>query len=115
LAHIGEVKDEREHGQHVAVGDQRQGDESSRHQRKDDPATPIDAAPQFAHGRCPMRPWGRSTSTAINNAKENMLFIDGANRNPASASETPISTPPTSAPPIDPIPPIITMMNAISV
>src|SRR5258706_11643944 len=115
LPHIGKVEDEREHGQHVAVRRQRQGEENGERQRDHDPPAWGHAAPQLDHRRCPIRPWGRSTSTAINNAKENMLFIDGANRKPASASVTPIRTPPTSAPAIDPMPPRMTMMKAMSV
>src|SRR5262249_3565302 len=111
LPHIGEVEDEREHGQHIAVGGQRQGEENRKRQNNDDPAARGYAAPQPAHRRCPIRPWGRSASTAINNAKENMLFMEGANRKPARASDTPISTPPTRAPAIDPMPPMITMMK----
>jgi len=44
-----------------------------------------------------------------------MLFAEGTMSNPASASETPISTPPRSAPGIEPSPPTITMTNASSV
>jgi len=47
--------------------------------------------------------------------KLNMLFAEGAMKSPATASETPISTPPRSAPPIDPSPPTITMTKARSV
>src|SRR5579871_3306147 len=115
LPHIGEVEDEREHRDDVTVGRERQREENGERERDDDAAARRRDAPQLDHVRCPSRPWGRSTSTAINNAKENMLFIDGANRKPASASETPISTPPTSAPAIDPKPPMMTMMKARSV
>src|SRR6266478_5591493 len=115
LPHIGEVEDEREHGQHVAVRRQRQSEESGERQRDHDPPAWGHAAPQLDHRRCPIRPCGRSTSTAINSANENLLSIPSANRKPASASETPISTPPTSAPAIDPMPPMMTMMKAMSV
>src|SRR6266436_3846835 len=100
---------------HVPIRRQRHGEESGERQRDHDPPASGHAAPQRDHWRCPIRPCGRSTSTAINSAKENMLFIDGANRKPASASETPIRTPPTSAPAIDPMPPMMTMMKAMSV
>src|SRR5262249_56417120 len=115
LTHIGEVEEERQHRQDITVSEKRQREENGERQRDDDLATRRHAAHEINHARCPIRPCGRSTSTAINSAKENMLFIEGANRKPASASETPISTPPTSAPPIDPMPPIITMMKAMSV
>ena len=41
-----------------------------------------------------------------------MLFADGAMSSPASASDTPISTPPSSAPTIEPRPPTMTMTKA---
>ena len=44
-----------------------------------------------------------------------MLFADGVNSSPASASVTPISTPPSSAPGIEPSPPVMTMTKASSV
>ena len=44
-----------------------------------------------------------------------MLFADGVRQKPAIASVTPISTPPSSAPGIEPSPPMMTMMKASSV
>ena len=44
-----------------------------------------------------------------------MLFADGVNSRPASASVSPISTPPSSAPGIEPSPPVMTMTKASSV
>ena len=44
-----------------------------------------------------------------------MLFADGVNSSPASASVSPIKSPPTSAPGIEPSPPVMTMTKASSV
>ena len=44
-----------------------------------------------------------------------MLFADGVKIRPASASVTPINTPPSSAPVIEPSPPVMTMTKASSV
>ena len=46
------------------------------------------------------------------NAKEIMLFIDGATIRLASASVTPMTTPPSNAPAIDPRPPMMTIVKA---
>ena len=47
--------------------------------------------------------------------KLTMLLADGAMSTPASASETPMTSPPRSAPTIEPSPPTITMTNASNV
>src|SRR5262249_2530614 len=105
LADIGEIENQRQHRDQVAVGDER----SEQQQHKDDPneraLTLAHFEPKPHHARRPISPWGRNTRTAINSPKENMLFIDGSIKNPASASDTPIKTPPTSAPAIEPRPP----------
>ena len=44
-----------------------------------------------------------------------MLLADGVKNNPAMASVSPISTPPSSAPGMEPRPPVMTMMKASSV
>ena len=44
-----------------------------------------------------------------------MLFIDGATTRLASASVTPMMSPPISAPAIEPMPPMMTMVKASSV
>ena len=41
-----------------------------------------------------------------------MLFAEGVNSTPPSASVTPISSPPSSAPGIEPSPPVMTMTKA---
>jgi hypothetical protein len=51
----------------------------------------------------------------MSSANENMLFIDGSKKKPASASVTPINMPPTSAPLMEPSPPTITMTKACKV
>ena len=48
-------------------------------------------------------------------AKANMLLADGVNSSPPSASVTPISTPPSSAPGMEPRPPVMTITKASSV
>src|SRR5581483_7416576 len=115
LPDIGEVEDQDQHGHDVAVDNQRRHRKQRQHQREQDPRSPVECAPELAHARRPMMPRGRSTSTVTSSAKENMLFIDGTSRNPASASDNPMSTPPTSAPVIEPSTPTMTMMKASSV
>src|ERR1051326_5026699 len=115
LAGIGEIHHQDQHAELIAVGKERREKKSGEQQRGEHAAVPRHIRPQRAHARRPKRPCGRSTSTAIRSAKENMLFIDGAAKNPASASDTPISTPPSSAPAIEPSPPMMTMVNASSV
>src|ERR1700694_5207912 len=115
LPDVGEIQHQDEHADEIAVGDQRRGQECGEQQRGEHAAVQRRISPQRAHARRPSRPCGRSTSTAINRPNENMLFIEGAAKNPASASETPMSTPPNSAPGIDPSPPMMTMVNASSV
>src|SRR6266568_1258568 len=112
LADVGEIQHQDQHADEIAVGDQRRGQKSGEQHRGEHAAAQRRICPQRAHARRPSRPCGRSTSTAINRPNENMLFIEGAAKNPASASETPMSTPPRSAPAIDPSPPMMTMVNA---
>ena len=63
----------------------------------------------------PMMPCGRNNSTSTRMAKANMLLADGVKNRPAIASVNPISTPPSSAPGIEPSPPVMTMTKARSV
>src|ERR1700732_3639917 len=94
LAEIGEVKNENEDGDQVAIGNER------RHEKRhdDDGAQRASArwhvVPAHAHARRPIRPCGRNTRTRMSSANENMLFIDGSKKNPASASDTPMRMPP---------------------
>src|SRR5262249_2828554 len=115
LTHIGEIEDQGEDREQVAVGDERRRDQRRQRERQHGLRAPVDAAPQCDHARRPRTPRGRSTSTAMSSANENMLFIDGSIMKPASASDTPISTPPTRAPVIQPRPPTMTMMKDSSV
>ena len=62
-----------------------------------------------------MRPCGRASNTRIRRPKLTILLADGVMSMPASASETPMSSPPRSAPTIEPSPPTITMTNASKV
>lgn len=48
-------------------------------------------------------------------ATPNMVLAEGAKNRPDIASDRPISTPPSSAPGIEPRPPMITMTKACSV
>src|SRR5438309_944777 len=115
LADIGEVENENEDGDQVAVGDERRRQQ----RRHDDGARDASArrhvVPARAHARRPIKPCGRSTRTRMSSANENMLFIDGSKKKPASASDTPMRMPPTSAPLIEPSPPTMTMMKASKV
>src|SRR5262249_2003280 len=117
LAGIGEVEDDDEHGEQVGVGEPRrrqQRREQHAEQRQGTARNALDEPPHHA-GFFPRMPCGRNSSTSTSRPNENMLFADGVKIRPASASVSPISTPPTSAPGIEPSPPVITMMNASSV
>src|SRR3990172_6312396 len=107
LPRIGEIQDQDRHREHVVVDHCRQREQDQHEHREQHGAA--------AHGLFPSRPCGRNSSTRISSAKLNMLFADGVKYRPASASDTPISTPPSSAPAMEPSPPTITMTNASSV
>src|SRR3954462_1261004 len=107
LAGIGEVKNQRGDGERVVARECRQRDEQRGEDGKRDGRS--------RHVRLPSSPWGRNRRTRINRPKLNMLFAEGAMKRPASASDTPISTPPRRAPPIEPSPPTMTMTKARSV
>src|SRR5262245_966050 len=118
LADVGKVEDEDQHGDEIVAHRQGGGDE-----RKSEPCQQLEPAPGNAvgeegdHGspRLPRRPCGRNSSTTTRMAKVNMLLAEGVNKSPPSASVTPISTPPKSAPAIEPSPPVMTITNARSV
>src|SRR6185503_11497805 len=107
LAGVGEVKDQR--CDRERVGDREKGKNDEEQEQGGEADLGADQA------FFPSRPCGRSSSTRMSRPKLNMLFAEGAMKSPATASETPISTPPRSAPPIDPSPPTITMTKARSV
>src|SRR5262245_36909964 len=117
LADIGKVENENQHGDEIVAGRQGGGDE-----RENKPCQQLEPAPGNAVGeerdhvsRLPRRPWGRNSSTTTRMAKVNMLLAEGVNKSPPSASVTPISTPPKSAPAIEPSPPVMTITKARSV
>src|SRR5262249_39689873 len=97
LAGVGEVENQRCHREGIASGKRRQCDQ----QRSEDGER--DRAP--VHVRRPSSPCGRSSKTRISSPKLNMLFAEGSMKSPASASDTPMRTPPSSAPPMEPRPP----------
>src|SRR6476620_508758 len=107
LAGVGVVENQRRDRECVRPREGGKHREGGEEQRERDAAA--------AQARFPSRPRGRSSSTRISRPKLNMLFAEGAMKRPATASETPISTPPRSAPPIEPSPPTITMTKASSV
>src|SRR5262249_36480419 len=108
----GKVEHQDHNRDEIAVGDERQRREDREHHDEQRAAAPSERA---GHAHRPIMPCGRSTSTRIKSANDTMLFIDGAINSPASASDTPIRMPPTSAPAIEPRPPRMTMMKAINV
>src|SRR5262245_35138697 len=107
LSGVREVQDEGRHRERIRT------DESGKGQQNGEQCGERDVG--AGHARFPRSPCGRTSSTRMRSPKLNMLFAEGAMKSPASASETPISTPPSSAPPIEPSPPTITMTKASSV
>src|SRR6202042_1444858 len=105
-----------EDSEQIVVDDPRRGQQGGeeRREQEDSPARQA-AGEAFERGArthvsfLPRMPCGRNSSTSTRMPNANMLLADGVNSTPASASVTPISTPPTSAPPIEPSPPVMTM------
>src|SRR6266508_2258049 len=108
LAGVGEEQEQSGHGQYVIVGDRREAKQDAAQGCEQENHAPV-------HDLLPTKPRGRMSSTIINSAKLNMLFAEGVINKPARASETPMSTPPMSAPDIEPRPPTITITKARSV
>src|SRR4030095_14621125 len=106
LAGVGEVEDQRRDRKGVG------SDEGGQRHHQDGQDSQVD---EFFLHRLPSRPCGRSSSTRISRPKLNMLFAEGVMTRPAGASDTPISTPPSSAPVIEPSPPTMTITKASSV
>src|SRR5580704_10859976 len=118
LAGIGEIKNEDENGDEIVVGNPRRDHERRQESGQQDRGPARHAIGEARHhqaGLLPRMPCGRNSNTATRMAKANMLLADGVNSNPASASVKPISRPPTSAPAIEPRPPVMTMTKANSV
>src|SRR5271156_5392831 len=140
LTGIGEVENDDQDGEQIVVDEKRRGqqggeqcNEEARRPGRQSAGKAPDLAPNLARDlardlacgfgdelvghqvtRLPKMPCGRNSKTSTRMAKANMLLADGVNSNPASASVSPISTPPISAPGIEPSPPVITMTKAIS-
>src|SRR5262249_20560178 len=116
-AGVGEIEDDDQHRQQVVVGEQGRCNQADQHEAEQRERMAGDAAekerphPAFL----PMRPCGRNSSTSTRMAKANMLLADGVKNSPAIASVSPISTPPSSAPGMEPSPPVMTMTKASSV
>src|SRR5215212_314168 len=116
LPGIGEVEDQDEDGEQIIVGEQRREQKSQKQRQQQDARAPRHALKKAHHvAALPNRPCGRRNRIRINSANENMLFAEGVKNNPASASVTPIRTPPNNAPGMEPNPPVITMTKASSV
>src|SRR6185503_19467213 len=101
----------------VVVGEPRRDQERDQQRAEQDQRAARHAVDQAADHvvRLPMIPSGRNSNTSTRIANANMLLADGVNSSPASASVMPISTPPSSAPGIEPSPPTITIMKASNV
>src|SRR6185503_14508994 len=114
LADVGEIENEDQNGDEVVVDEQRQHDEHGEQAREQDQRAAWDPLQQpFAHdGLLPRMPCGRNSSTSTSSPNANMLLADGVKSNPPSASVTPISTPPSSAPGMEPSHPVMTMTKA---
>src|SRR6185369_9951127 len=98
LSDVREVEDQRRDGEEVVAREQRQREQHDRRCHDPDPPPPVQG-----HRRPPpMRPWGLASNTRISRPKLTMLLADGAMSTPASASDTPMSSPPSSAPTIEP-------------
>src|SRR5262249_56519859 len=91
-AEESEKEEQDQHRDEIAVGDERCGEEHR--QQGDQQRATARVERRRGHARRPMMPCGRSASTKMSRAKDTMLFIDGARKSPASASDTPINTPP---------------------
>src|SRR5436190_12496806 len=116
LPHIGEVENEDQDREQVIVCEQRRDDERDEQRGNEHESALRHPFEQSTHdARLPRMPWGRNNRTSTRIANANMLFADGVNMRPASASVMPISTPPRSAPGIEPRPPVMTMTKASSV
>ncbi len=113
LAHIGEVEDQDQHRQHDS-GRQRAAPRAAAASRSHEQhARPrrCERARSCAPPHQALRPQHQHQDQQ--REREHALHRRRDERSPASASDTPISTPPTSAPAIEPSPPTMTMMKAM--
>src|ERR1700722_16284329 len=118
LAGISKIENDDEDREQIVVGKPRRG-QQHREQRGEQTHRPArqtigEARDHRIHhvGLLPRMPCGRNNSTSTRMPKANMLLADGVNSKPASASVSPISPPPISAPGIEPSPPVMTMTKA---
>src|SRR5438876_7041586 len=103
LAGIGEIQNDDQNGEQIIIGEPGRREQCGEQQRKRDAAAARHSLEQPAHGApFPKMPCGRNSSTNTSRPKENMLLAEGVKRRPASASVSPISTPPSSAPGSEP-------------
>src|SRR5262245_4369574 len=114
LAGIRKVQDQNQYGEHVVAREQWRDEKTGKEHTQQPQAARGDASrqPPDHAALLPMMPCGRKSSTRTRMAKANMLLADGVNTRPAIASVRPMRTPPTSAPGIEPRPPVITMTKA---
>src|SRR6185312_5609707 len=115
-AGVGIVEAEHEDGEQIVPDKEGRCDEQRQHNGQQHEGAARGAVEQSRDHAAllPMMPCGRTSSTRTRMAKANMVFADGVKMSPAMASVSPISTPPTSAPGIEPRPPVITMTKASS-
>src|SRR5262249_37780358 len=117
LAGIGGIEDDDKDGEKIVVRHPRrrqQHDEQHHQERNAAARNPLEQPSDHA-SLLPKMPCGRNSNTSTSRPKENMLLAEGVKNRPAIASVSPISTPPSSAPGIEPSPPVMTMMKASSV
>src|SRR5688572_11477158 len=110
LADISEVQDEEADREEIPAREYRKYEKQAEQRREEH-----QPAPRHALDHLPNIPCGRNSSTSTSSPKANMLLAEGVNSTPPSASVRPISRPPSSAPGIEPRPPVITMTKASSV
>src|SRR5690242_678615 len=117
LPREGKIENQNEDGEEIVTGEEGNHDRQKQQCGQCDQCTPRDAIQQTAHHAAlrPRSPCGRNTRMSASMAKTNMLLADGEKSRPATASVTPINTPPSRAPGIDPRPPVITITKARSV
>src|SRR5690606_39219968 len=117
LPDIGKVENEEEYAQQIATDEIGRDQEHSQNRKQHGHAGARDSVEQVPDhdGFLPTMPCGRNSSTSTRMPKANMLFAEGVKRTPPSASVTPISTPPRSAPGMEPRPPVMTITKASSV
>src|SRR6185312_7445647 len=115
LAEIGGEQDHHQHGDDVAVDEKRQRQHDGNEEHERDRGAVRQAEETAARHARPSNPCGRNSSTRMRRAKLKALLSEGSTTKPESASDTPTSRPPSSAPGMLPRPPRMTMMKASSV